>query len=1279
LTIGGNGDGALTLSSGGNVTSSSFASVALNAGSNGMVSVTGANSTLSANGISVGNSGNGSLTVGSGGAVTVTPQGLNVGVNNGSNGSLTISSGGNVTTSNNTLVALNGGSTGAISVSGANSVLATNGLGVGGSGNGTLTIAGGGNVTSSNNTLVGLNSGSNGAASVTGGNSVLNTGTLTVGNNGNGNLTIASGGTVTETNGPATLGLFNGSNGVLNLDAGGTLQVVNLQAGNGSYAFNWGGGTLRPVGGNFAASLNASLVPDSTPSTFDTNGFSAQFSGNLTGAGALEIIGAGVLTLTGNNAYSGGTILNAGTLDINSASAIGTGLFTINGGAIRNNSGADLTLTTNNAQDWNGSFTFDGNRGINFGDGPVALNANITITTVNGAGGGGHPLTIGGNISGPFSLTENGATGPTVALAGNNTYTGGTTLNSGILAIDSPTALGTGPLTINGGNIDNNSGAGLTLSGNNSQFWNGNFTYNGSDTLNLGTGPVVLGANVTVTTNGGHELTEGGNISGAFSLTKNGTGTGIPGGELTVSGNNTYTGGTNVLAGALVVTGAGTLGNPASTTFVQSGAELDISNSTAGVTTSTLANNGTVALGAENLTVGTDYTNPNFGVGNSFNPHANVTGTGEILAGGGTSLALGGNASGSTLAFGNVHVGTNNTLAYTVGNGGPGGAALLRGAVQTSVNGGNLTDARLSGAGVTPANFGPLSGGQSGSSLGVSFNAASAGPLLGQVAHVESNFDNVFGNLTITGAAYRYAAPQVTPANVTFGNAHQGSLIVQWLTLLNNAINDNYSEDMDADFGGTTGSVSANGSLSLLAPGASNSTALSLTLDTSSAGVKSGTATVNLTSDGAGTSGLGNTALTPQTVDITGNVYRYAAANTLANVSFGNVHQGDTLQQSLSVTNLAANDGFSESLDGSISGSSGAASGSGAFSLLAPGATNSTALGVSFNSTLAGVQNGTVTVSFVSDGTGTSGLGNTALTPQTFNITGNVYLYAAVNNLPPTVNFGIVHVGDAVSQNLTVTNTAPATGGFTENLGATFGTVGGGLIENGSVTGLGAGNSSNALLVTLDTTNAGNLTSSPVQVRFMSQALVGTGLGNTMLPSQTVDFSAQINNYADPTYSQVSGPGNFTIVTPEVAVLDFGNVSVGAANVTTQMSVANAAAAPADWLDGNITFSNASGEFVLAGLGNFTGMQAGDNQDFTIQFLTDTPGAYNGTIFLAATSQNSGGYSGNLGVFELQVEGTVVVPEPAAAALLFAAGALLLAGVATRSARNRRTKPPSRT
>ncbi|MCX6879151.1 MAG: choice-of-anchor D domain-containing protein, partial [Verrucomicrobia bacterium] len=287
-----------------------------------------------------------------------------------------------------------------------------------------------------------------------------------------------------------------------------------------------------------------------------------------------------------------------------------------------------------------------------------------------------------------------------------------------------------------------------------------------------------------------------------------------------------------------------------------------------------LNGNANLVLGTKIFAVGVDYTNANFGTGNTFAPRANVSGAGAINAVGGTGQTLGGNVTGGatatpTLAFGKVRVGDTPTLSYQINNTGASGTRL-RGAIQTSVNGGNLTDPRLSGAGVTAGNFGPILPGGNSGSLAVTFTVSDAGPLTGQTVRLLNNFDNVGDQtLSITGGAYRYAAPSAhTPEPVAFGNFHVGATAPsQVLTVSNQAPNDTFSESLNASIGGATGGVTTNGgSFTALAPGASNSSSLAVGIGTSSAGSKNGTATLSLTSNGAGSSGLGLTPLPSQTV-----------------------------------------------------------------------------------------------------------------------------------------------------------------------------------------------------------------------------------------------------------------------------------------------------------------------------------------------------------------------------------------------------------------------------
>jgi autotransporter-associated beta strand protein len=177
-----------------------------------------------------------------------------------------------------------------------------------------------------------------------------------------------------------------------------------------------------------------------TAPTFTLIGGGASSPGTVTGTaalvansgGALSKVGTGALTLSGNNTYSGGTTLSAGRININSATALGTGALTIAtaGVTIDNTTGTAITMTNANAQNWNADFVFAGTRSLKM-TGNVTLGATRTVT-VNGS-----TLTEGGIIGGAagFGLTKAGA--GTLALSGANTYTGPTSITGGTLQLSS--------------------------------------------------------------------------------------------------------------------------------------------------------------------------------------------------------------------------------------------------------------------------------------------------------------------------------------------------------------------------------------------------------------------------------------------------------------------------------------------------------------------------------------------------------------------------------------------------------------------------------------------------------------------------------------------------------------------------------------------------------------------------------------------------------------------------------------------------------------------------
>jgi autotransporter-associated beta strand protein len=186
-----------------------------------------------------------------------------------------------------------------------------------------------------------------------------------------------------------------------------------------------------------AATINASLAGNNTI-----------IGVPITGAYGLTKSGGGILTLTGNNSFTGGLTFNGATsgsqLDINSANALGTGTFTISGGAgtIDNTSGSALTLLANNAQTWSTNFTFAGSSALNLGTGVVTLGANRTVTVT------ANTLTVGGTINGAYSLTKAGS--GTLVLAASNGLAGGVAISAGTVVMSNTNALGTNGMTFSG-------------------------------------------------------------------------------------------------------------------------------------------------------------------------------------------------------------------------------------------------------------------------------------------------------------------------------------------------------------------------------------------------------------------------------------------------------------------------------------------------------------------------------------------------------------------------------------------------------------------------------------------------------------------------------------------------------------------------------------------------------------------------------------------------------------------------------------------------------------
>ncbi len=620
----------------------------------------------------------------------------------------------------------------------------------------------------------------------------------------------------------------------------------------------------------------------------------------------------------------------------------------------------------------------------------------------------------------------------------------------------------------------------------------------------------------------------------------------------------------------------------------------------------TLIHNGAAAnslnLGNNNITVYTDYINANLGTGNSFNARANIAvSSGQILAAGtpaqaqvlssvnllGGSSLTNGNTATPTPTIGNVHVGSTK-LTYQIANNNVGGPAI-RGAIQTTVGGANITDGQLSGSGVTAGNFGPIAAG-SNATFGVTFNAASAGPLTlasGQVVRIANNFDNVTDqNMSIVlgsgAAAYNLAAGNATPSPVPINNQRVGGSLTQALTVSNTVPSGSFTEVLNASFGANTAAAINNGGSitgglgtgGVAAGGPDNSTAMSVGVDTTTAGAKSGTVRLNYVSNGTGTSGLGNTNVGSQIITVSGNVYQVAQPSVPTSADLGNVHVGTNPTQAITIgnTNISPQN-FQEGLNVAVGGTTGGATGSGSITNLAAGST-STAISVGLNNAAAGNQSGSVAVNLETNGSGTSGLASHALpqSPASVTVQATGYRLAAASpHTPEPVDLGNIRVGGSFgTQMLSVQNTA-ANDDFSENLNASIGGATGGASGSGSFNLLAPqATNGTGLVVGLGNanTNVAGAKTGTATISFVSDGTDTSGLGQTPMTGQNQTVNVSGNVY-QPAAGQLNTPTS----------LNFGTVQVGQA-VSQNLSISNVATGPANFVeDLNARFGATSLDF----------------------------------------------------------------------------------------------------
>ena len=668
--------GARTVATGGTYTVGSL-------GNSATLNISLGTHTLATSGFIVGTSATGGVTGTvnqTGGTVTFTPNGNNgmligngaaTGIYNLSAG--TLSSSGTVSTTRGIMLGVNDNANATFNLSGTGILTNAGGILMVGrsdtalTGGTTNTVAynqTGGTATTASLTIGGKAAGTNtinATFSVTGGSfSATLFPTLSPGNNNTSTLTIGGTATVTLPAIPTARGTSSSASITFDSSAGGYLRPTATSA------------TYMPAGTFSTAKLTANGA------RFDTNAFDITigqvFQDNTTG-GTLTKLGAGALTLSGANTYTGNTTISAGTLNLGSAESanvsgpIGKQLANAAGTILM--TGGTLQYSASNSNDYSGRFSTAGSQAWNIDTNSQAVTFATALqgaSTLTKSGAGTLTLPIANSYSGATAITGGtlvagnvAAFGTTPTISLSNGTTGGslqlsTDTSVNAYAIGGSSGAGAGTIVSDRATA----GAGIThvlgaavLGSNTYNFTKGTNVTSGTAAISLASVNMAAGTAGTVILNpttadlqvlGAVNIGSGNNpktlqldgtslgssISGAISnglntLTVTKLGTGI----WTLSGNNSYTGTTTVSGGTLVAassasttTGNIIVGNAAAN------AVLNVTGTMTGgtITAGTLAGSaGAVNVTGGTLTLATPETTDTISFGTVLNAYGAFT------------------------------------------------------------------------------------------------------------------------------------------------------------------------------------------------------------------------------------------------------------------------------------------------------------------------------------------------------------------------------------------------------------------------------------------------------------------------------------------------------------------------------------------------------------------------------------------------------------------------------------------------------------------------------
>jgi autotransporter-associated beta strand protein len=321
------------------------------------------------------------------------------------------------------------------------------------SGTGSLEQAGAGTLT-----LTGANTYSGGTT--------ISAGTLSIGDAGTtgsvaGDVTNNSAIKFNRSNSITYSGVISGT-GTLEQAGAGTLTLTGANTYSGGTTIS--AGTLSIGDAGTTGSIAGDVTNNSAIKFNRSN--SITYSGVISGTGTLEQAGAGILTLTGANSYTGGTTITSGTINFASGTLSDSGNIVFAGGT--------LQYATGNTEDISAR--------IKNSESAIEIDTN------------GNDVTFASVIddSNVAGLTKSGE--GNLILSAANTYTGTTTISAGTLTAANADAIGTSSLTLE-------SGATFSLSGITSINIAGDWANNGGTFTYLGTTVVLTGSAQTITGN----------------------------------------------------------------------------------------------------------------------------------------------------------------------------------------------------------------------------------------------------------------------------------------------------------------------------------------------------------------------------------------------------------------------------------------------------------------------------------------------------------------------------------------------------------------------------------------------------------------------------------------------------------------------------------------------------------------------------------------------------------------------------------------------------------